>query len=75
VRTHPFEAEYSFVSFICFASSASSILAGRMGNDYIIELTPPTTEEIRNARLLATVLPDDALTHAVLIAAILCAGR
>jgi hypothetical protein len=46
-----------------------------MGNDYVIELTPPTTEEIRNACPLATVLPDDALIHAVLIAAILCAGK
>jgi hypothetical protein len=45
-----------------------------MGNDYIIELTPPTTEEIRNARPLATVLPQDALTHAMLIAATLCVG-
>jgi hypothetical protein len=45
-----------------------------MGKDYIIELTPPTTEEIRNARPLATVLPQDALTHAILIAATLCAG-
>jgi hypothetical protein len=45
-----------------------------MGKDYIIELTPPTTEEIRNARPLATVLPQDALTHAVLIAVTLCAG-
>jgi hypothetical protein len=45
-----------------------------MGNDYIIEFTPPTTEEIRDARPLATVLPHDALTHAVLIAATLCAG-
>jgi hypothetical protein len=27
-----------------------------MGNDYIIELKPPTAEEIRNARPLATVL-------------------
>ena len=44
-----------------------------MGNDYIIELTPPTTEEIRNARSLATVLPHDALTHAMLIAVTLCA--
>jgi len=44
-----------------------------MGNDYIIELTPPTTEEIRNARPLATVLPHDALTHAMLIAVTLCA--
>jgi hypothetical protein len=46
-----------------------------MGKDYIIELTPPTTEEIRNARPLATVLPQDALTHAMLIAATVCAGR
>jgi len=45
-----------------------------MGNDYIVELTPSTTEEIRNARPLATVLPHDALTHAMLIAATLCAG-
>ena len=44
------------------------------GTDYIIEFTPPTAEEIRNARPLATVLPHDALTHAVLIAATLCAG-
>jgi hypothetical protein len=28
-----------------------------MGKDYIIELTLPTDEEIRNARPLATVLP------------------
>ena len=45
-----------------------------MGNDYITELTPPTTEEIRNARPLATVLPEDALTHAMLIGAAVCAG-
>ena len=43
------------------------------GNDYIIELTPPTAEEIRNARPLATVLPQDALTHTMLIGAALCA--
>ena len=35
---------------------------------------PPTTEEIRNARLLATVLPQDALTHAMLIAATVGVG-
>jgi hypothetical protein len=46
-----------------------------MGNDYIIEFTQPTTEEIRDARPLATVLPHDALTHATLIAATVCAGR
>src|SRR5713226_7560749 len=45
-----------------------------MGNDYVIEFTPPTTEEIRNARPLATVLPQDALTHIMLIAATLRAG-
>jgi hypothetical protein len=44
-----------------------------MGNDYIIEFTPPTTEEVRNARPLATVLPQDALTHVMLIAVTLCA--
>ena len=36
-----------------------------MGKDYVIELTPPNTEEIRNARPLATVLPRDVLTHAM----------
>jgi len=46
-----------------------------MGKDYIIELTPPTAEEIRNARPLATVLPHDALTHAMLIATTVGAGR
>jgi hypothetical protein len=45
-----------------------------LGEDYVIELTPPTTEEITNARPLATVLPQDALTHAILIAATLFAG-
>jgi hypothetical protein len=45
-----------------------------MGKDYIIELTPPTTEEIRNARPLAMVLPKDALTHAMLIAATVGGG-
>ena len=44
-----------------------------MGKDYIIEFTPPTTEEIRSARPLAMVLPHDALTHAMLITATLCA--
>ncbi|MGC2549097.1 MAG: hypothetical protein WA437_02495 [Candidatus Sulfotelmatobacter sp.] len=40
-----------------------------MGNDYVVEFTPPTAEEIRNGRPLAMVLPQDALTHALLIAA------
>ena len=45
-----------------------------LGKDYIIELTPPTTEEIRNARPLGMVLPQDALTHVMFIAANLCVG-
>ena len=45
-----------------------------MGNDYIIELTPPTAEAIRNARPFSTVLPQDPLTKVMLIAATLCAG-
>jgi hypothetical protein len=35
--------------------------------------TPPTTDEIGNARPLATVLPLDALTHAMVIAVTPCA--
>ena len=46
-----------------------------MGTNSIIELTPPTTEEIGNARPLATILPHDVLTHAMLIAATVCAAR
>jgi hypothetical protein len=42
--------------------------------DYVIELTPPTTAEIRNARPLGTVLPHGALIHVMLIAATLCEG-
>src|ERR1700723_563757 len=45
-----------------------------MGNEYIIELTPPTTEEIRNARPLAAVLPEDVMTHATLVATTIFAG-
>jgi hypothetical protein len=45
-----------------------------LGKD-VIELTPPSAEEIRNARPLATVVPQDAVTHAMLIAATVCAGR
>ena len=46
-----------------------------MGNDYTIEFTPPTTEEIMNARPPAMILPQDALTYAMLIAATLCSGK
>ena len=46
-----------------------------MGNDYIEnDLLAPTTEEIEVARPLATVLPEDILNHAALIAATVCAG-
>jgi hypothetical protein len=45
-----------------------------MGKDYIIEFTPPTTQEIRNAGPLATVLPHDALTHAVIATGSLTTG-
>ncbi len=46
-----------------------------MGRDYVIEFTPPTTEEIKNARPLATVLPHDALTHAADCSDPVCAHR
>jgi hypothetical protein len=46
-----------------------------MGNDYIEnDLSSPTTEEIRDARPLAMVLPQDVLNHAALIATTLCRG-
>jgi hypothetical protein len=46
-----------------------------MGNDYIEnDLLSPTTEEIKDARPLSMVLPQDVLNHAALIAATLCAG-
>ena len=45
-----------------------------MGNDYIEnDLLRPTTEEIKDARPLAMVLPQDVLNHAALITATLCA--
>jgi hypothetical protein len=46
-----------------------------MGTDFIEnDLMSPTTEEIRKARPLATVLPRDVLSHAALIAASLYAA-
>jgi hypothetical protein len=45
-----------------------------MGNDYIEnDLLSPTTEEIKDARPLGMVLPQDVLNHAAPITAILCA--
>jgi hypothetical protein len=45
-----------------------------MGNDYIEnDLLSPTTEEIKDARSLAMVLPQDVLNYAALITATLCA--
>jgi hypothetical protein len=44
-----------------------------LGRDYVdADLFQPTQDEIRNARPLATVLPQSALTRALLIAATLC---
>jgi hypothetical protein len=46
-----------------------------MGSDYIEnDFMSPTTEEIRNARPLMAVLPEDILSRATLIASVLCAG-
>ena len=46
-----------------------------MGSDYIEnDLMSPTTEEIRNARPLAAVLPEDIVRRATLIASVLSAG-
>jgi hypothetical protein len=40
-----------------------------LGDDYIEnDFMYPTTEEIRNARPLAAVLPQDLMTHATLVA-------
>jgi hypothetical protein len=46
-----------------------------MGSDYIEnDFMSPTTEEIRNARPLVVVLPEDIVSRATLIASALCAG-
>jgi hypothetical protein len=46
-----------------------------MGSDYVEnDFMSPTTEERRNARPLAAVLPEDIVSHATLIASVLCAG-
>ena len=46
-----------------------------MGSDYIEnDFMPPTTEEIRNARPLVAVLPEDIVSRATLLATVLCAG-
>ncbi len=46
-----------------------------MGTDFIEnDLMSPTTDEIRKARPLATVLPRDVMSHAALIAASLYAA-
>jgi len=48
---------------------------GDLGNDYIDnDFMSPTTEEIRDARPLATVLPQDVFAHASLIAATMLAS-
>jgi hypothetical protein len=46
-----------------------------LGNDYIEnDFMLPTTEEIRNARPLQTILPEGVLIRAVLIATSICVG-
>ena len=46
-----------------------------MGSDYIEnDFMSPTAEEIRNARPLMVVLPEDIVSRATLIASVLCAG-
>jgi hypothetical protein len=46
-----------------------------LGNDYIEnDFMLPTNEEIRNARPLQTILPEDVLIRAVLIATSICVG-
>ena len=46
-----------------------------MGDFYVSdELTVPTIDEIKRARSLAMVLPDDVVGHATLIATTLMAG-
>jgi hypothetical protein len=46
-----------------------------LGDDYIEnDFTSPTTEEIRNARPIAAVLPQDLMTHATLVATTIFAG-
>ena len=46
-----------------------------LGDDYIEnDFMSPTTEEIRNARPLAAVLPQDVMTHATLVATTIFAG-
>ena len=46
-----------------------------MGSDYIDnDFMLPTTEEIRNARPLGVVLPEDVVSRATLIASVLCSG-
>ena len=46
-----------------------------MGSDYIEnDFMSPTTEEIRNARPLVAVLPEDIVIRATLIASAICAG-
>ena len=48
---------------------------GDLGDDYIEnDFMSPTTKEIRNARPLAAVLPQDVMTHATLVATTIFAG-
>ena len=47
-----------------------------LGSDYSAnDFMSPTSDEIRNARPLVAVLPEDIVSRAMLIASVLCAGR
>ena len=46
-----------------------------LGNDYVeTDLLRPTLDEIREARPIATVLPQEALVRASLVATTICSG-
>jgi hypothetical protein len=46
-----------------------------LGDHYIdTDFIRPTLDEIREARLIATVLPQEALVRASLVAAMICSG-
>ena len=71
---------------VCGKHSTFEVIAGQelddlvrsnedMGSDYIEnDFMSPTTEEIRNARPLVAVLPEDIVSRATLIASAICAG-
>jgi hypothetical protein len=68
------DPDANFYELLFSFSSSEERKQFHMGNDYIEkDLLSPTTEEIKDARPLTMVLPQDVLNHAVLITATLCA--